>query len=231
MCPSHGINLDVLSEIRIPATYICTDIQHHLQKLQLITLAVGPADSSVNAQSNKWTPQNGRTAESPPSSTSLKQISTACHRGNILSQHPMLGATKTIMTTMLEPLTSMTERPTYAKAYCAERFPILSTTPPAIANYIDGQPVFLQWWGARAGAHTSRQLARAACRRGARWTLSLLSRLLSSDLVTEKRHSLFHASHSTGEVWRAIAAPVAARGPKICSPLMHSMFVISPIGW
>ena len=47
-----------------------------------------------------------------------------------------------ITTTMLELMTSVTERPTYAQAYWVERFPILSTTPPAIANSTEGQLFF-----------------------------------------------------------------------------------------
>jgi hypothetical protein len=44
---------------------------------------------------------------------------------------------------MLELITSVTERPTYAQAYCVERFPILRTTPPAIANKTEGKLSFI----------------------------------------------------------------------------------------
>lgn len=40
---------------------------------------------------------------------------------------------------MLEEITSVTDKPTKAQAYCAARFPMLRTTPPAIANKTDGQ--------------------------------------------------------------------------------------------
>ena len=45
---------------------------------------------------------------------------------------------------MLAQITSVTERPTYAQAYCVERFPILSTRPPAIANSTEGQLSFIK---------------------------------------------------------------------------------------
>jgi len=47
-----------------------------------------------------------------------------------------------ITTTMLELITSVTERPTYAQAYWVDRFPMLRTTPPAMANSTEGQLSF-----------------------------------------------------------------------------------------
>lgn len=44
-----------------------------------------------------------------------------------------------ITTVMLDVITSVTERPTYAQAYCVAKFPRLRTTPPAMANRIQGQ--------------------------------------------------------------------------------------------
>lgn len=40
---------------------------------------------------------------------------------------------------MLDEMTSTTDKPTKAQAYCVERFPKLRTTPPAIANKTDDQ--------------------------------------------------------------------------------------------
>lgn len=40
---------------------------------------------------------------------------------------------------MLEVITSVTDKPTNAHAYCVERLPRLRTTPPAIANKTLGQ--------------------------------------------------------------------------------------------
>ena len=42
-------------------------------------------------------------------------------------------------TVMLEVITSVTDKPTKAQAYCVDRFPTLRTTPPAIANETQGQ--------------------------------------------------------------------------------------------
>ncbi|KAJ0545239.1 hypothetical protein HanIR_Chr08g0347741 [Helianthus annuus] len=42
-------------------------------------------------------------------------------------------------TVILEVITSVTDKPTNAHAYCVDRFPRLKTTPPAIANRMLGQ--------------------------------------------------------------------------------------------
>lgn len=44
-----------------------------------------------------------------------------------------------ITTVILELITSVTERPTYAHAYCVDKFPRLRTIPPDIANKVEGQ--------------------------------------------------------------------------------------------
>lgn len=40
---------------------------------------------------------------------------------------------------MLDVITSVTERPTKAQAYCVDKFPRLRNTPPAIAIRMQGQ--------------------------------------------------------------------------------------------
>lgn len=42
-------------------------------------------------------------------------------------------------TVILEVITSVTDKPTNAQAYCVDRFPRLRAIPPPIANRIDGQ--------------------------------------------------------------------------------------------
>jgi hypothetical protein len=46
---------------------------------------------------------------------------------------------KPITTVMLAVITSVTDKPTKAQAYCVDKFPRLRTTPPAIANITEGQ--------------------------------------------------------------------------------------------
>lgn len=62
----------------------------------------------------------------------------------ILSEH---NTNKPITTVMLHVITSVTDNPTKAQAYCVDRFPRLRTTPPAIANITEDQFSYINHHG------------------------------------------------------------------------------------